>query len=149
MIDDLYSADVLALAANMPHAGRLASPDGSAERVARLCGSRAVVDVRLDGDVIIDFAQDVRACALGQAAAALLGENLIGARVREVAAARDVFARMLRAGGPAPEGRFARLALLAPVRAYPQRHASTLVAIEAAAEAAQRALERTSAADAA
>ena len=48
MIDDLYSARILGLAANLPHAGRLASPDGTGERVARLCGSRAVVDVVLD-----------------------------------------------------------------------------------------------------
>ncbi|WP_164146038.1 iron-sulfur cluster assembly scaffold protein, partial [Stenotrophomonas maltophilia] len=65
MIDDLYSAKILRLAADMPRAGRLAAPDASAEKVSKLCGSRIVVDVTMDGDRVADFAQDVKACALG------------------------------------------------------------------------------------
>ena len=49
---------------------------------------------------------------------------------------------MLKSGGPAPEGRFADLALLAPVKDYPARHTSTLLAFEAAAEAVRNAVER-------
>jgi NifU-like protein involved in Fe-S cluster formation len=139
MIDDLYSARILRLAANMPHAGRLASPDASAEKVSRLCGSKVVVDVRVKDGVIIDFAQDVRACALGQAAAAILGDQIIGAEVQEVEAARDALRAILKDGGPAPVGRFADLAVLAQVRDYPARHASTLLAFEAAAEAGRTA----------
>jgi NifU-like protein involved in Fe-S cluster formation len=139
MIDDLYSARILRLAANMPHAGRLASPDASAEKVSRLCGSKVVVDVRVKDGVIIDFAQDVRACALGQAAAAILGDQIIGAEVQEVEAARDALRAILKDGGPAPVGRFADLAALAQVRDYPARHASTLLAFEAAAEAGRTA----------
>ena len=75
MIDDLYSARILSLAANLPHSGRLAEPQGSAERVAKLCGSKAIVDVVLDDEGRIrDFAQTVKACALGQAAAGVVGE---------------------------------------------------------------------------
>ena len=81
MIDDLYSARVLALAANMPRAGRLAAPQGSSEKVSKLCGSTVVVDVVLADGKVIDFAQDVKACALGQASAAVLGEHVIGASV--------------------------------------------------------------------
>ncbi len=139
MIDDLYSARILRLAANMPHAGRLASPDASAEKVSRLCGSKVVVDVRVKDGVIIDFAQDVRACALGQAAAAILGDQIIGAEVQEVEAARNALRAILKDGGPAPVGRFADLAVLAQVRDYPARHASTLLAFEAAAEAGRTA----------
>ena len=74
MIDDLYSARILSLAANLPHAGRLPAPEGTGERVAKLCGSRAIVDVVLDDEGrIAAFAQDVKACALGQAAAGVLG----------------------------------------------------------------------------
>ena len=77
MIDDLYSAKVLRLAAETPRLGRLADPDGSAEKVSKLCGSRVVVDVKVDGDRVTDFAQDVKACALGQAAASVLGAHAV------------------------------------------------------------------------
>jgi NifU-like protein involved in Fe-S cluster formation len=143
MIDELYSAKILKTAANMPRAGRLAAPDGSAEKVAKLCGSRIVVDVRLDGDRIADYAQDVKACALGQAAAAILGEHAVGASVQEIEMAREALRAMLKTGAPAPEGRFADLAMLAPVKDYPPRHASTMLAFEATAEACRRALDRT------
>ncbi len=139
MIDDLYSARVLRLAANMPRAGRLAAPQGSSEKVSRLCGSRVVVDLALADGRVVDFAQEVKACALGQAAAAVLGDQVIGASVQELEAARDALSGMLKAGGPAPQGRFADLAVLEVVKDYPARHASTLLAFEAAVEAAHRA----------
>src|SRR5208283_3408097 len=143
MIDELYSTKILKTAANMPRAGRLPEPDGSAEKVAKLCGSKVTVDVRLDGDRIADYAQDVKACALGQAAAAILGRHAIGASVQEIEMARDALRAMLKEGAPAPDGRFADLAMLAPVKDYPPRHASTMLAFEATAEACHRALDRT------
>jgi len=135
MIDDLYSAKLLKLAAEMPRAGRLADPDASSEKVSKLCGSRVVVDVKVEGDRVADFAQDVKACALGQAAASVLGAHVIGASLAELITTRDAFKAMLKADGPAPAGRFADLALLAPVKDYPARHTSTLLAFEAVAEA--------------
>jgi NifU-like protein involved in Fe-S cluster formation len=149
MIDDLYSAQVLKLAANLPRSGRLAHPDASAEKVSKLCGSRVVVDVALEAGRVADFAQEVKACALGQAAAAVVGAHVIGATLEELEDARGRFRAMLKEGGPPPEGRFAELALLAPVRDYPARHASTLLAIEATAEAVRQAQARTSPAGAA
>ena len=153
MIDDLYSAKILKLAANLPRAGRLAEPDGSAEKVAKLCGSRIIVDVTLKDGAIADFAQEVKACALGQAAASVLGEHVIGATPAEIEMARDAFRAMLKSGGPPPTGRFSDLSMLEPVKDYPPRHASTLLAFEATLEAcriAERsAAARTSPADAA
>jgi NifU-like protein involved in Fe-S cluster formation len=143
MIDDLYSARILKAAANMPRAGRLAHPDASAEKVSKLCGSRVTVDVRLEDGRIADYAQEVKACALGQAAAAIMGEHAVGASVEEIESARDALRAMLKAGGPAPEGRFADLAMLAPVKDYPPRHASTMLAFEATAEACRLALARS------
>jgi NifU-like protein involved in Fe-S cluster formation len=140
VIDDLYSAKVLALAANMPRAGRLAAPQGSSEKLSKLCGSRIVVDVVLADGRVTDFAQDVKACALGQASAAVLGEHVIGASVAELEAARDALKAMLKTGGAAPEGRFADLKVLAVVKDYAPRHASTMLAFEAVVEAAHRAL---------
>lgn len=140
MIDDLYSARLLKLAANLPRVGRLADPDATSEKVSKLCGSRVTVDVKVEGDRVADFAQDVKACALGQASAAVLGAHVIGASLAELETTRDAFRAMLKADGPAPEGRFAELALLAPVKDYPARHTSTLLAFEAAAEAMKNAI---------
>ncbi|MFI4976508.1 MAG: iron-sulfur cluster assembly scaffold protein [Caulobacterales bacterium] len=141
MIDDLYSAKILTLAANMPRAGRLAAPDGTSEKVSKLCGSRVIVDVKLDGDRVADYAQEVKACALGQASAAVIGANAVGASVQEIEMARDALRAMLNSGGPPPTGRFADLSMLAPVKDYPPRHTSTLLAFEATVEACHRALE--------
>jgi NifU-like protein involved in Fe-S cluster formation len=143
MIDDLYSAKILKAAANMPRAGRLARPDASAERVSKLCGSRVLVDVTLKDGRIADYGQEVKACALGQAAAAIMGEHAIGASVQEIESARDSLRAMLKEGGPPPEGRFADLAMLAPVKDYPPRHASTMLAFEATAEACRKAVAAT------
>jgi NifU-like protein involved in Fe-S cluster formation len=139
VIDDLYSAKVLALAANMPRAGRLEHPQGSSEKVSKLCGSRVTVDVVIEDGRVADFAQDVKACALGQASAAVLGANVIGASVAELEAARDALKAMLKAGGAPPEGRFADLKVLEVVRDYPPRHASTMLAFEAVVDAAHQA----------
>ena len=146
MIDELYSARILSLAANLPHSGRLSAPQGTGERVAKLCGSKAIVDVVLDADGrIADFAQDVKACALGQAAAGVLGESVIGATSQDIADARDATLAMLKSGGDGPTGRFEGLRDLKLVAGYPARHASTMVALEATLDAVRQAAlhERT------
>lgn len=141
MIDDLYSARILTLAANLPHVGRLSTPEGTGERVAKLCGSRATVDVVLDDQGrIAAFAQDVKACALGQATAGVLGQHVVGASLSEIADARDAMIAMLKSGGEGPSGRFEDLRLLKQVADYPARHASTLVSLEATLEAVNAAL---------
>jgi len=141
MIDELYSTRILKLAANLPHSGRLPLPHGTGEQVAKLCGSKAVVDVRIDNNSrIADFAQDVKACALGQAAASLVGEVAIGADLQEVREARDEMLLMLKHGGDGPEGRFEGLRALKLVADYPARHASTMVALEALLKAYEAAM---------
>ncbi len=139
MIDDLYSDRILALAANMPRAGRLTAPDASSEKTSKLCGSTVIVDLSVKNGRIVDFAQNVRACALGQASAAVLGAHVVGASIVEIEVARDALHGMLKSNGPPPEGRFADLAVLQPVKDYPARHASTLLAFEAALEAVRSA----------
>ncbi len=141
MINDLYSAKILKLVAEIPHAGRLAAPDASSEKVAKLCGSRIIVDVTVKDGKVANFAQEVRACALGQASAAVLGAHVIGASLDEIEMARNALRDMLKANGPHPEGRFAELAVLEAVKDYPARHASTLLAFEAAAEAVRNAVK--------
>jgi NifU-like protein involved in Fe-S cluster formation len=145
MIDELYSARILRLAANLPHSGRLAAAEGTGERVAKLCGSKAIVDVTLDATGRVGtFAQDVKACALGQAAAGVLGEVVIGATLDEIVDARDAMSAMLKAGGEGPTGRFEGLRALKQVADYPARHASTMVAIEATVDAMRQAMARKS-----
>jgi NifU-like protein involved in Fe-S cluster formation len=139
MIDDLYSAKLLKLAANMPRLGRLEAPDATVEKVSKLCGSRVLVDVKVSGGVVEAFAQDVKACALGQASAAVLGAHVVGASLDELETARTQLRDMLKAGGAPPQGRFADLALLEPVKDYPARHASTMLAFEAVTEAVRNA----------
>jgi NifU-like protein involved in Fe-S cluster formation len=149
MIDALYSANVLKLAANLPHLGRLPDPEGSSEKVAKLCGSRVTIDVTLKGERVATFAQDVKACALGQASAAILGSHILGASLSEIEMARDQFRAMLKDGGSPPTGRFSDLEMLEPVKDYPARHASSLLAFEAATDAVRQAMARTSRAGAA
>ncbi len=141
MIDDLYSARILKLVANIPHAGRLPAADASAEKISKLCGSRILVDVKVKDGRVTDFAQEVKACALGQAAAAVLGAHVIGASLDEIKVAREALRAMLKANGPAPQGRFSELAVLEAVKDYPARHASTMLAFEAAAEAVRLAVQ--------
>ena len=142
MIDDLYSAKLLRLAAEMTRAGRLADPDATSEKVSKLCGSRIIVDVKVASGRVTDFAQDVKACALGQASASVLGAHVIGASLAELETTRDAFRAMLKADGPAPEGRFAELALLEPVKDYPARHTSTMLAFDAVTEAVAQAVTK-------
>jgi NifU-like protein involved in Fe-S cluster formation len=130
----LYSGRILQLAADIPHLGRLPAPQGSAKRRSPLCGSTVTVDVVMEGGRVAAFAQDVKACALGQAAAAVVGAAIPGRTRAEVERARDQLAAML-AGGPVPDAPFDGLEVLTPAREFRNRHASIQLAIQAAAEA--------------
>lgn len=135
----LYSARILALAADIPHLGRLDSPDATVKKRSPLCGSTVTVDVAVKDGKIVDFAQDVKACALGQASAAVVGGAIIGATRAQVERARDQLKAMLKQEGPAPEAPFDGLEVLQPAREYKNRHASILLALEATAEAMEQA----------
>ncbi len=141
MDHDLYNTAILTLAAGIPHLGKLENPDGMAEKSARLCGSKVSVQVKLDdAGRVSDFAQEVKACALGQAASAILGQHVLGASLDELTAARDGFAAMIKDGASPPAGRFGDLNTLAAVKDYPQRHASALLPFEAVVDAVETAL---------
>ena len=131
---NLYSGQILALAADIPHLGRLAVPGGTARKRAPLCGSTITVDVTLADGRVAEFAQDVKACALGQASASLLGDVVIGRNLAELQAARDQVAAML-AGGDVPVPPFDGYRVLIAARDYKNRHASILLALEASCAA--------------
>ena len=131
----LYSGQILQLAASIPHTDRLADPDATVKKRSPLCGSTVTVDLSIADNVIIAFGQDVKACALGQAAASVVGANVIGRSRAEVEAARDALKEMLKQDGPTPPTPFEGLEVLRPARDYKNRHASILLALEATAEA--------------
>ena len=135
MINDVYNTRILALAADIPRIGRLEAPQASARAHSRLCGSTVSIDLALDGDVVTDFAHEVRACALGQASSSLMARHIIGAKTDELRALRETMWAMLRENGPPPSGRFADFAVLEPVREYRARHPSTMLTFDAVVDA--------------
>jgi NifU-like protein involved in Fe-S cluster formation len=138
-MEDLYHPRILELAADIPHVGRLAHPDGAATKVSRVCGSVVTVELKLKDGVVSDIAVHPKACALGQAATGVLAMHAIGATPGEIREARDRLRAMLKEGGEPPTGRFWELRHLQGVRDYPPRHASTMLAFDAAVDALEQA----------
>jgi SUF system NifU family Fe-S assembly protein len=138
MLDDIYNAKILEYAGNIQRTGRLESPDATAKAHSKLCGSTVIVDIKMDGDVVTDFAHDVKACALGQASSSIMARNIVGSTSAELKALRKKMYAMLKEGGPAPEGKFAEFRFLEPVRDYKARHASTLLTFDAVVDAIEQ-----------
>ncbi len=130
----LYSGRILALTTDIPHLGRLPAPQGSARKRSPLCGSTVTAEVVLRDGRVAEFAQDVKACALGQASAAILGRVVIGRSRAELETAREALRAMLQ-GGHVPDAPFDGYEVLTPARDYKNRHASILLALEAACAA--------------
>ena len=135
MLDEIYNKRVLELAADIPRLGRLAAPDASAKAHSRLCGSTVIVDLCVRDGRVSDFAHDVRACALGQASSSLMARHIIGATPEELVALRQTMLEMLKQNGPAPSGKWSEFAVLAPVRDFKARHASTMLTFDAVVDA--------------
>lgn len=130
-LEQLYSKRILALAADIPHAGRLPAPQASAKKRSPLCGSTVTVDLVAEDGKITDFAQNVKACALGQSSAAILGAQIIGRDRAAIAGARAALEAMLTQDGPTPPAPFEALEVLRPARDYKNRHPSILLAWDA------------------
>ncbi len=132
---NLYSGRILKLAADIPLAERLEMPDGSAKRRSPLCGSTVTVDVVLRDGKITEYGQDVKACALGQASASVVGSNIVGRTPAEVQIAHDELLAMLKTNGPVPSAPFDGLEVLLPAREFKNRHASIMLAFDATLDA--------------
>ena len=135
----LYSQKILGLAADIPLTARLADPDATVKKRSPLCGSTVTVDVVISGGAVKEFGQDVKACALGQAAAAVLGGAVIGRTLPEIETARDQLKAMLKEDGAVPDAPFDGFEVLRPAKDYKNRHASIMLALEATAAAMQEA----------
>ncbi|MFY9755454.1 MAG: iron-sulfur cluster assembly scaffold protein [Pseudolabrys sp.] len=135
MLNEVYNAKILDLAGNIPRLGRLSAPDATATAHSKLCGSTVTVDLKMNGGEVVDFAHDVKACALGQASSSIMARHVIGAKPAELRELRETVRKMLKENGPPPTGKWADIAVLEPVRDYKARHASTLLTFDAVVSA--------------
>ena len=135
MLNDVYNKRILELAADIPRQGRLAAPDASATAHSRLCGSTVTIDLAMRDGKVVDFAHDVKACALGQASSSIMARNIIGSTPEELRHIREIVRKMLKENGAPPMGKWADIAVLEPVRDYKARHASTLLTFDAVVDA--------------
>ena len=136
MLNDVYNKRILELAAEIPRQGRLPHPDASATAHSKLCGSTVTVDLTLRDGQVVDFAHDVKACALGQASSSIMARNIVGSTPEELRALRDGVRRMLKENAPPPaDVKWADLAVLEPVRDFKARHSSTLLTFDAVVDA--------------
>ena len=132
MLAKVYSNALLEAAGNIPNGARLQSPQASATKVSRVCGSEVSVDMNLEDGKVKEFAVEAKACALGQAAASLVARHVSGASREELREVRDQMLSMLKDNGPPPTAeRWQELEKLEPIRGYPARHASTMLVFEA------------------
>ncbi|WP_137388909.1 iron-sulfur cluster assembly scaffold protein [Rhodoligotrophos defluvii] len=131
MLNDIYNRQILGFAADIPLTERLAEPDATAVAHSRLCGSKVTVDLKMADGVVTAFGHEVKACALGQASSSIMARHVIGSTAAELRALRGKMYAMLKEGGPPPDGRWADLAVLQPVRDFKARHASTLLTFDA------------------
>jgi NifU-like protein involved in Fe-S cluster formation len=135
MLNDVYNRRILELAGTIPRLGRLPAPDASATAHSKLCGSTVTVDLKMDGDVVTDFAHEVKACALGQASSSIMARNVVGAHAKDLRDLRETVRKMLKENGAPPSGTWGDIAVLEPVRDYKARHASTMLTFDAVVSA--------------
>ena len=135
MLSDVYNKRILELAANIPLLDRLPHPDATAKAHSRLCGSTVTVDLTMEGDVVTGFGHDVKACALGQASSSIMARHVVGSTADELRHVREQARAILKDNAEPPEGKWADLSVLVPVRDYKARHASTMLTFDAVVEA--------------
>jgi NifU-like protein involved in Fe-S cluster formation len=135
MLNEVYNKRILELAADIPKIGRLAHADASATAHSKLCGSTVTIDLAMKEGKVVDFAHEVRACALGQASSSIMARNVVGSTAEELRDVRATMQKMLKENGPPPGGKWADLAVLEPVRNYHARHASTMLTFDAVVDA--------------
>jgi NifU-like protein involved in Fe-S cluster formation len=136
--EDIYSQRIFELATAMPRTVRLATPQATATAHSKLCGSTVTVDVAMEGGVVTEYGQRVKACLLGQSAASVMGREVIGSTATELREVGAAMRKMLKEGGPPPQGKWGDLAVLEPVRDYKARHASTLLVFDAVEDAVRQ-----------
>jgi len=135
MLNDVYNKRILQLAGNIPLAQRLDNPEASSKAYSKLCGSRVIVDLRMEDGVVTAFGHEVKACALGQASSSIMASHIIGSTAEELRTVGAQMRAMLQENGQAPTGKWKDLEILEPVRDFKARHASTLLTFDAVEDA--------------
>lgn len=130
-LDDIYNTKILELAGNIAHIERLTHPQASASARSKLCGSEITVDLDIVGGRVTAFGQSVKACLLGQATASVMGREIIGSTPNDIRAVARTVRAMLKDNGAPPDGKWADLRVLEPVRDYKHRHEAVLIVFEA------------------
>ena len=130
----LYSTRILALAADIPHLGQLDGAQAVVRERSPQCGSAVTVSLDVEDGRVARFAQDVKACALGQASAAVVGQAVMGRTKAEIDQARDELRAMLD-GGSSPAAPFEDMEVLRAAVPFKNRHASIMLALEATSKA--------------
>tara|TARA_R110000868_G_scaffold129632_10_gene338702 strand:- start:1655 stop:2113 length:459 start_codon:yes stop_codon:yes gene_type:complete len=146
MLNEIYNTRILKLAADIPLTDRLAAPDATVTAVSKLCGSKVTVDVKMDGDKVVAYGADIKACALGQASSSIMAHHVIGASASELHEVGKAMRAMLKDGAEPPrgfmDGKWLDLEVLEPVRDFKARHASTLLVFDAVEEAVDEAMAK-------
>jgi NifU-like protein involved in Fe-S cluster formation len=135
MINEIYNRKILEFAADIPRLQRLDAPGATAVAISRLCGSKVTVDVSMANGVVSDFGHEVKACALGQASSSIMARHVMGSTPEDLRQVRSQMYAMLKENGPPPQGKWADLEALMPVRDFKARHASTLLTFDAVVDA--------------
>src|SRR3954462_15768823 len=119
MLNDIYNKRIIELAGNIPRLGRLSNADATATAHSKLCGSTVKIDLKMSGDPVPDFAHAVKACALGQASSSIMASHVVGSTASELRELRETVRKMLKENGKPPQGKWADIGLLEPVRGLP------------------------------
>ncbi|NVJ97015.1 MAG: iron-sulfur cluster assembly scaffold protein [Alphaproteobacteria bacterium] len=127
---ELYNTDILRWTTRIPHTERLQVADATVTKTSRICGSRISADARIRDGVITDYGQEVKACALGQATAAIVGQHIVGLSDEELADIAARFRHMVKTGEADFPQKWETLGLLAPVWEHPGRHGSVMLPFE-------------------
>jgi len=132
----LYTPAILRLAVSVQRIGHLHHPHGVATCGSIVCGSSLTVELCLDsGGRVDDFAYTAQACAIGQAAAALLANSVVGRDSGCRPERKSATAAVFFYGDGADVGDWPGITALASVRSFPARHAAALLPFQATEKA--------------
>ena len=132
---DLYSKRILALAANIALTERLDNPQSTVKKISPMCGSMVTVDICINENKVVNYGHEVKACALGQAAASVISKSIIGSDKDQLLTAREELINMLTKDGSSPNKPFEELEVLQPAKDFKNRHSSILLTFDAIADA--------------
>lgn len=135
MINELYNKAILTLAGNIERSGRLSEPDATVFLDSPLCGSRITVDIKMQDGKISDYGAVVKACALGQAASAIMAKHIVGQTAAQLRQVAQEMRAMLKNHAEPPKGEWRELEVLQPVADYKARHGSVMLPFEAVVKA--------------